>query len=294
MADYKKIEWGSVFSLSSFLYITIGVFIAVLALQGFLIPNKFMDGGVTSMSIILKSIFGLNFSVYFVIINLVFVYFGYLKIGKIFAIRSLFAIILLGVLTNVVYMEPFTQDKILIAFFGGFLIGLGVGLVIRGGGVIDGLEVIADYTNKKFGFSTSEIIFLINILIMLSAAYYFGLETAMYSILTYFTASRTSDYVVDGFEEYTALTVISKEYELVKSIIVNDFNKAISVYKGERGYLPGSFDVKTDCDIVMTVVTRLELHRIKQAIIKADPAAFFYIQSIKEVTGGIIKQKRKN
>lgn len=110
---------------------------------------------------------------------------------------------------------------------------------------------------------------------MLSAAYYFGLETAMYSILTYFTASRTSDYVVDGFEEYTALTVISKEYELVKSIIVNDFNKAISVYKGERGYLPGSFDVKTDCDIVMTVVTRLELHRIKQAIIKADPAAFF-------------------
>ena len=253
-----------------------------------------MDGGVTSMSIILKSIFGLNFSVYFVIINLVFVYFGYLKIGKIFAIRSLFAIILLGVLTNVVYMEPFTQDKILIAFFGGFLIGLGVGLVIRGGGVIDGLEVIADYTNKKFGFSTSEIIFLINILIMLSAAYYFGLETAMYSILTYFTASRTSDYVVDGFEEYTALTVISKEYELVKSIIVNDFNKAISVYKGERGYLPGSFDVKTDCDIVMTVVTRLELHRIKQAIIKADPAAFFYIQSIKEVTGGIIKQKRKN
>ncbi len=294
MAENNKIEWASVFSLSSFLYITIGVFIAVLALQGFLIPNKFMDGGVTSISIILKSIFGLNFSVYFVIINLVFVYFGYLKIGKIFAIRSLFAIILLGVLTNVVYLEPFTQDKILIAFFGGFLIGLGVGLVIRGGGVIDGLEVIADYTNKKFGFSTSEIILFINILIMLSAAYYFGLETAMYSILTYFTASRTSDYIVDGFEEYTALTVISKEYELVKYIIVNDFNKAISVYKGERGYLPGAFDIKTECDIVMTVVTRLELHRIKQAIIKADPTAFFYIQSIKEVTGGIIKQKRKN
>ncbi len=294
MAENNKIEWASVFSLSSFLFITIGVFIAVLALQGFLIPNKFMDGGVTSISIILKSIFGLNFSVYFVIINLVFVYFGYLKIGKIFAFRSLFAIILLGVLTNVVYLEPFTQDKILIAFFGGFLIGLGVGLVIRGGGVIDGLEVIADYTNKKFGFSTSEIILFINILIMLSAAYYFGLETAMYSILTYFTASRTSDYIVDGFEEYTALTVISKEYELVKYIIVNDFNKAISVYKGERGYLPGAFDIKTECDIVMTVVTRLELHRIKQAIIKADPTAFFYIQSIKEVTGGIIKQKRKN
>lgn len=159
MADYKN-RMGKCIFIKFLLYITIGVFIAVLALQGFLIPNKFMDGGVTSMSIILKSIFGLNFSVYFVIINLVFVYFGYLKIGKIFAIRSLFAIILLGVLTNVVYMEPFTQDKILIAFFGGFLIGLGVGLVIRGGGVIDGLEVIADYTNKSLDFQRVRLYFL--------------------------------------------------------------------------------------------------------------------------------------
>ena len=125
---------------------------------------------------------------------------------------------------------------------------------------------------------------------MLAAAYYFGLETAMYSILTYFTSLKTSDYVVDGFEEYTALTVISKDHDMVKSIIVNDFNKAISVYKGERGYLPGSFDIKSDCDIVMTIVTRLELHRIKQAIHSADPLAFFYVQSIKEVTGGVVKK----
>jgi uncharacterized membrane-anchored protein YitT (DUF2179 family) len=116
----------------------------------------------------------------------------------------------------------------------------------------------------------------------------------MYSILTYFTATKTADYVVDGFEEYTALTIVSKEHEKVKSIIVNDFNKAISVYKGERGYLPGSFDIKQECDIVMTIVTRLEIHRIKEAISDADPTAFFYVQSIKEVTGGIIKKTRKH
>lgn len=290
MSVNSRVEWDKVFTLSSVVYIITGVLISFVALKGFLIPNRFMDGGVTSMSIIFNEIFGLSFSTFFVLINLIFVYFGYKKIGKVFAIRSFFAILLLGILTTIINIPTLTQDKILIAFFGGFLIGLGVGLVIRGGGVIDGLEVIADYTNKKSGFSSSEIVLVINICIMLAAAYYFGLETAMYSILTYFTGSKTSDYVVDGFEEYTALTVISKDHDQVKSIIVNDFNKAISVYKGERGYLPGSFDIKADCDIVMTIVTRLELHRIKQAISVADPMAFFYVQSIKEVTGGVVKK----
>jgi uncharacterized membrane-anchored protein YitT (DUF2179 family) len=134
----------------------------------------------------------------------------------------------------------------------------------------------------------------INTAVILAAAYQFGLEAGMYSILTYFTAMQISDYVVDGFEEYTALTVLSEKHENIKSIIVNDFNKAISVFKGERGYLPGSFDVKYDCDIIMTIVTRLELHRIRQAILLEDPYAFIYITSIKEVKGGVIKQKVKH
>lgn len=290
MAGSKRIEWEKIFSLSSIIYTISGILISVVALQGFLIPNRFMDGGVTSMAIIMHELFGWSFSSFYILINLIFVYFGYTKIGKTFAIRSLLAIILLGVLTSVLNIPTVTEDKLLIAFFGGFLIGLGVGLVIRGGAVIDGLEVIADYTNKKSGISSSEMVIFINIVIMLAAAYYFGLETAMYSILTFFTGQKTSDYVVDGFEEYTALTVISRDPFQVKSIIVNDFNKAISVYKGERGYLPGSFDIKEDCDIVMTIVTRLELHNIKQAIAVADPLAFFYVQSIKEVTGGVIKK----
>lgn len=294
MSAHQKIDWKGIFSASALFYMVLGVLLAVIALQGFMIPNHFLDGGVTGISILLHEIFHINISIFLIIINLPFLYIGYQKIGKNFAIQSLLAVLLLALLLNVLDIPKVTEDKILIAVFGGFLIGLGVGFVIKGGGVIDGLEVIADYTNKKSGFSTSEIILFINSLLFLSVAFYFGPESAMYSILTYFTATRTSDYVVDGFEEYTALTIISREHELVKSIIVNDFNKAISVYKGERGYLPGSFDIKSDCDIVMTIVTRLEIHRIKQAIAEADPTAFFYVQSIKEVTGGMVKQKRKH
>jgi len=295
MSTHQKIQWKNIFSLTSIIYTLLGVLSAVFALKGFMIPNHFLDGGVTGISILLHEIFHINISLVMLLLNIPFIYIGYKKIGKTFAVQATIAIVLLAVLMHFIHFnDAVTQDKILIAIFGGFLIGLGIGLVIKSGGVIDGMEVIADYTNKKYGFSTSEIILFINTLIFLTAAFYFGPEAAMYSILTYFTATRTADYVVDGFEEYTALTIISKEHEIVKSIIVNDFNKAISVYKGERGYLPGSFDIKYDCDIVMTIVTRLEIHRIKEAISEADPHAFFYVQSIKEVTGGIIKKSRQH
>ena len=149
------------------------------------------------------------------------------------------------------------------------------------------------YSQKRSGFTSSEIIMVINSLVILGAVFKFGPEVAMYSILVYFVAIKTADYVVDGFEEFTALNVVSKEYEKVKSLIVNDFGKAISVYKGERGYLPGSFHIKHDCDIVVTIVTRLEIHRIKNAIYEIDPNAFFYVQSIKEVKGGLIRRPVK-
>lgn len=293
MSLTDKIHWKAIFSLQSILYTIGGIVCAVIALKGFMVPNHFLDGGVTGISILLNEIFHIPISFLLIVLNIPFLYIGYKKIGKTFAVQTLIAVILLAALMHFVDIpEAFTKDRILIAIFGGFLIGLGIGLVIKGGAVIDGLEVIADYTNKKSGFTTSEVILLVNSFIMMGAAFEFGIETAMYSILTYFTAMKTSDYVVDGFEEYTALTTISREHEAVKSLIVNEFGKAISVYKGERGYLPGSYEIHQDCDIVMTIVTRLEVHRLKQAISEVDPTAFFYVQSIKEVKGGIVKQTR--
>ena len=166
-----------------------------------------------------------------------------------------------------------------------------MGLVIRGGGVIDGAEVIAVFTGRRTGFSNSEIIMFINTIIFAVAAFQFGIETAMYSVITYFTATKTTDYVVDGIEEFTAMNIISSQPEEIKSFLVNELGKGITVYKGERGYLPGSFDVRTESDIIVTIVTRLEIKQIQDALIEIDPKAFIYVQSIKEASGGILKAK---
>lgn len=290
MADKNKINWASIFSLSSIIYTILGVFIAVVALQGFMVPNKFIDGGVTGIVILIFDLIDIPIGILLLVLNLPFIVMGYHKIGKTFAIHALIAVILMAALMHVVSVPVVTTDRVLIAVFGGFLIGLGIGLVIRGGGVIDGLEVVAQYTYKKSGFSTSEVILTINSLILLGAAFEFGIETAMYSILTYYTAMKTTDYVVDGFEEYTALSIVSKNHEVIRDLLVEKFDKALTIYKGQRGYLPGNKVEVKDCNIIMVVVTRLEIHRLKGAIQVLDPNAFFFVQSIKEVKGGLLKK----
>ncbi|MFD2518371.1 YitT family protein [Salinimicrobium flavum] len=294
MNQTNRINWRSLFSVSSIVYSVLGVLSAMIALEGFMLPNHFLDGGVTGISILAEEVLQIPFTFLLVAFNIPFLILGYKKIGKTFALRALISILILTVLMHFIDLPAVTNDKLLIAFFGGFFIGLGIGLVIKGGGVLDGLEIIAFYTNRNTGFTTGEIILAFNALIFLGAAFVFSVETAMYSFLVYFTAAKTSDYVVDGFEEFTALTIISKECDEVKSLIVNDFGKAITVYKGKRGYLPNSFEISHDCDIVMTIVTRLEIHRIKEATLKIDPAAFFFVQRIKEVRGGIGKQTAKD
>lgn len=289
-----SISWKEIFSFRSLSFTFLGVLCAVISIKGFMIPNHFLDGGITGISILIHEIYHIDVSIPLILLNLPFIYLGYRHIGKDFAISALIALILLAIFLNIIPVPAITHDSFLTAAFGGFFIGLGIGFVIRGGGVLDGLEVVADYTNKKYGLTTSEIIIGINTTIFIIIAFQLGLDKAMYSIITYFTAIKVSDYVVDGFEEYTALTIISPESEKIKSLIVNELNKAISVYKGERGHLPGNFDVKHDCDIIVTIVTRLEIHKIKQAIYKTDPNAFMYIQSIKEVKGGQLSKKRKH
>ena len=286
-----QVDWKHVLSLKNFLHILAGTGLAVLAMKGFMIPNRFMDGGVTGISILLHELYHINISILVIALNLIFIYLGYKKIGKTFAIQTTIAVIILALGLLFIDIKPITTDKLLIAIFGGLLIGAGVGLVIRGGGVIDGAEVIAVFTRRKVGFSNSEIIMLINCIIFAVAALEFGIETAMYSVITYFTATRATNYVVDGIEEFTAMNIISSQEEDVKNFLVNELGKGITVYKGERGYLPGSFDIKTDCQIIVTIVTRLEIKQIQDALMNIDPKAFVYVQSIREASGGILKAK---
>lgn len=293
MGKYKSetIEWKKVLNLKNFLHILIGTSLAILAMRGFMIPNRFMDGGITGISILLHEIFHINISLLIIVLNLVFIYLGYKRIGKTFALQTSIAVFLLALGLLFIHIPPITSDKLLIAIFGGILIGTGIGLVIRGGGVIDGAEVVAVFTRRKTGFSNTEIIMLFNTILFSVAALEFGIETAMYSIITYFTATRATDYVVDGIEEYTAMNIVSSKQEEIKDFLANEMEKGITVYKGERGYLPGSFEVRTECEIIVTIVTRLEITQIEEALVEIDPKVFVYVQSIKEATGGILKAK---
>jgi len=286
-----KINWESVWNLKNMFQLILGVGMAVFAMKGFMIPNQFLDGGVTGISILLHEITHINISIFILVFNSGFIYMGYKRIGKTFAAQTTLAVILLAIGLLVLDIPPVTTDRLLIAIFGGILMGTGVGVVIRGGGVIDGAEVIAVFTKRRTGFSNSEIIMLFNTFIFAGAAFHFGLETALYSLITYFATTRATNYVVDGIEQYTSIHVISSQHELVKNFMVNELGKGITVYKGERGYLPGSFEVKQDCEIIVTVVTRLEINHIQKSISKIDPKAFMYIQNVKEADGGILKGK---
>jgi uncharacterized membrane-anchored protein YitT (DUF2179 family) len=288
----KGVDWKHIRDPKHLLQMLFGTGLAVIAMKGFMIPNRFLDGGVTGVSILLHEVLDIKVSYLNLLLNIPFVYLGYKKIGKTFAVQTSIAIILLFIGLIFVNINPITSDKLLIAIFGGILIGTGVGLVIRTGCVIDGAEVIAVFTQRKTGFSNSEIIMAMNTILFAAAALHFGLETAMYSIITYFTASRATDYVVDGIEEFTAMNIICSKQEDVKRLLVNEMGKGITVYKGERGFLPGSFDISFDCEIIVTIVTRLEIKRIQEAVKIVDPAAFIYVQSIKEASGGVLKAKK--
>jgi uncharacterized membrane-anchored protein YitT (DUF2179 family) len=182
-------------------------------------------------------------------------------------------------------------ERILLALFGGFFLGVGIGFCMRGGCALDGVEVLAMKTFKRTPFTVTEIILAINVLIFCVAAFKLGILTALYSIVTYFTASKFIDYVVEGIEAYTGVTIISSESELVKYRLVNELGRGITIYKGERGFLPGQFETSTDCDIIFTVVTRLELRRLKNLVYETDPKAFVIANTIREASGGILRRR---
>ena len=184
-----------------------------------------------------------------------------------------------------------TQDKLLISIFGGFFLGVGIGLTMRAGCAVDGIEVLALYAWKRTSFTISEIILALNLLIFSIAAFKFGIQTALYSMLTYFTASKTVDYVVEGIEAYTGVTIISSKSEIIKYRLVNELNRGITIYKGERGFLPGNFEVHEDVDIIFTIITRLELRKLRNLVSAVDPKAFVFASTIKEASGGVIKRR---
>jgi uncharacterized membrane-anchored protein YitT (DUF2179 family)/predicted metal-dependent HD superfamily phosphohydrolase len=277
-----------------FLMMLMGVSLAAIALKGFLIPNLFFDGGITGIALLLHETTHLHIGIFLISLNLPLIIAGYFMVNLRFAARMALAIILLVIILQLLPDFALTNDKLLISIFGGVFIGCGVGLVMRSGAALDGIEVVALYTLKRTSFTITEIILGINIVIFSIAAFKFGIETALYSILTYFTATRCIDYVVEGIQAYTGVTIISSKSEVIKYQLVNKMGKGITIYKGERGFLPGNFGVSNDCDIIFTVITRLELRRLKNMVADVDPNAFVFANTIKEALGGVIKRIKQH
>jgi uncharacterized membrane-anchored protein YitT (DUF2179 family)/predicted metal-dependent HD superfamily phosphohydrolase len=279
------------FYISDLILIIVGVLTAAFSLKGFLVPNHFFDGGVTGISLLIHEIYGFNLGLVIVILNLPFVVMGLYTINRHFAWKTLVCIILLGLCLYAIPFQAITNDKLLVSIFGGFFLGIGIGLTMRAGCAVDGIEVLALYTWRRTSFTVSEIILALNILIFSIAAFRFGISTALYSILTYFTATKTIDYVVEGIEAYTGVTIISGKSEMVKQRLVNELGRGITIYKGERGFLPGKFNVHSDVDIIFTVITRLELRKLKNLVSEIDPQAFVFAHTIKEASGGVMKRR---
>lgn len=278
--------------IEDFLSMLFGVTIAGFALKCFLVPNHFFDGGVTGVSLLLHELYHFNLAVVIILLNIPLIAVSYYSVGRRFAIRTFISVILLGICLLVLPEFALTSDKLLISIFGGVFLGIGIGLVMRSGAALDGMEVLALYTLKRTSFTITEIILGLNILIFSIAAFKFGIETALYSILTYFAATRSIDYVVEGIQAFTGVTIISGKSEIIKYQVVNKMGRGISIYKGERGFLPGKFEISTECDIIFTVITRLELRKLKNLVYEIDPNAFVFANTIKEASGGVIKRKQ--
>ncbi len=265
--------------------IILAIFSVAMGLKGFLLSSHFIDGGVTGISMLISQITGFSLSVMILIFNLPFIALGYNQIGKKFALKSALAIIGLSICLAFVKFPDVTPDLLLTAVFGGFFIGAGIGLAIRGGAVLDGTEVAALLVSKNSHlFKVGDVILVLNVFIFLTAAFFLNIEVALYSILTYVAAAKTADFILYGIEEYTAITIVSEKSDEIKSSIIRDLNRSVTVYQGRRGISD------RPQDILYCVVTRLEIGNVQTVVKEIDRDAFITIHPLAEVKGGMIKK----
>jgi uncharacterized membrane-anchored protein YitT (DUF2179 family) len=274
----------------NWIYALLGILFSTFALNCFFLPNHFLDGGVTGISLLIHEVTNINIAIVIIICNLPFLIMGAYQINRRFAYRSLLCVILFALALWLVPIVKVTDDKVMVSIFGGFFLGVGIGLGMRGGFALDGIEVLALYTIKRSSFKITEVILGINVVVFVIAAFYLGLPIALYAMLTYYVATRTIDYVVEGLDEYTGVTIISSESEIIKEKLVKEFGRGITIYKGEKGFLKDSFEVSYPCDIIFTICTRFEVRQMRLMVHAMDPKAFVYTNAINEIAGGVMKK----
>lgn len=265
--------------------IVAGILSAGMGIHGFLLSSNFIDGGVTGVSMLVSKVTGTSLSIWIAIVNLPFIALGYRQIGGAFALRSAAAIAGLSVALAMIHFPDVTPDRLLSAVFGGFFLGAGIGLAVRGGAVLDGTEIAALLISKRSHLlKVGDVILLFNVVLFLAAMSLLGVEEALYSILTYVTAARTLDFVIHGIEEYTAITIVSRFSGEIAARIMAHLGRGVTVYKGRGGL---SYE---DQEILYCVVTRLEIGKVKAIVHSLDTNAFVTTHPLSGVDGGMVKR----
>jgi uncharacterized membrane-anchored protein YitT (DUF2179 family) len=275
--------------VKDFILITAGIFSASFGFKGFLLTNNFIDGGATGISLLISALTHFPLYLLIIFINIPFIILGHNILGRQFAVKTALAITGLALCVATVSFPDVTKDNLLVAVFGGFFLGAGIGLSVRGGAVIDGTEVLAIYLSRKLSTTIGDIILMINVVIFGTAAYLLSVEIALYSMITYLSASRTLDFFVEGIEEYIGVTIVSSHHEEIIQMLVSKMGRGVTVYSGKRGF--GKRGEVSEIDIVYSVITRLELNKLNTEIEKIDPNAFVVMNTVKDTKGGMIKRR---
>lgn len=272
------------------IFILLGVAMASIGLKGYILPNNFLDGGAMGVSLLLEMLTKIELSYLIILVNLPFIIIGAKQISIEFAIKSICAILALAILVHYVTLPDITHDKLLISIFGGFFLGAGIGLTIRGGAVIDGTEVLAITVSRKSSLTVGDFIAVFNILLFCSAIFLVGIETAMYSMLTYLSASKTVDFIINGIEEYLGVIIVSERAEEIKYHISRNLGRGVTAFKSDKGFgTRGEFG--EEGKVLFCVVTRLEVSKLLLEIEKIDATAFVVQHAIKDTKGGMIKKR---
>ena len=274
--------------LGEYLQIALGIVLASIGLKAFLLPNGFLDGGVTGIAILLNAQFDINISVLLVGLSIPFLFLAYRSISRRVAIKSILSIVGLALFIQFENFGTVTDDKLLISIFGGLLVGLGIGITVRNGAVLDGSEILGVFLNDRYGLSIGQVILAFNIVLFSITALVLSVEVALYSILTYIITAKVTDFVIEGFEDFIGVQIVSRKYEYVRLAILEQLGVGLTIYKGEGGY--GLSGERKDIKIIHTVINRLDLRKIHRIIDDIDPDAFVVEYDINNIKGGVLRR----
>jgi uncharacterized membrane-anchored protein YitT (DUF2179 family) len=284
--------------LNEYFQIFIGIVLTSLGLTAFLLPNGFLDGGVTGIALLVRTQVDINISYLLLIFSIPFLILGYFTVSKQIVIKSIVSILGVAIFVHFENFQTITNDKLLISIFGGLLVGSGIGIAIRNGAVLDGSEILGIYLNDKFGISIGKIILLFNIILFSITAFVVSVEVALYSILTYIIAAKVTDTVIEGFEDFIGVTIVSKKHRIIKKAILEELGVGLTIYKGSSGF--GYNGKIEDLDIIHSIVNRIDIKKMYGIIQIIDVDAFIVEFDVNSVKGGVLrhyidkKKKKKN